>query len=124
MQRRIDERAAFLHEEAGKLEEQFERFVEGARHVQAQIAALQTQLLEAERAELGGEAFDAVEREVNVLLSDVELVRAQGSELCSKSEQYCHTVEVSEFEFFFHSLFLFFYLLVTFCEVSLSVILT
>ena len=82
------------------------------------------QLLEAERAELGGEAFDAVEREVNVLLSDVELVRAQGSELCSKSEQYCHTVEVSEFEFFFHSLSVFFHLLVTFCEVSLSVILT
>lgn len=34
-----------------------------------------------------------IEREVNTLLSDVEMIRSQGSDLCSKSEQYSKVVE-------------------------------
>lgn len=93
MQRRIDERAEFLHSEADKLEDQFQNFLEGSRHVMVQIEKLQGQLMDAESVEATREAYDVIEREVNVLLSDVELVRVQGSELCSKSEQYCKTVE-------------------------------
>lgn len=92
MQQRIDDRAEFLHDEANKLEDNFHNFLETSRQVMLQIEKLQHDLIEAERSD-SRELFDLIEREVNLILSDVELVRVQGTDLCSKSEQYSKTVE-------------------------------
>jgi dystrophin len=89
IQGRIDDRADFLRSEANKLEANFHSFLEGSRQVMLTIERLQQQLMEAEHSEV----FDSVEREVNLLLTDVEMCRVQGTELCSKSEQYSKTVE-------------------------------
>ena len=78
-----------MHSEANKLEENFHSFLESSRQVLLTIESLQHQLIEAEHSEV----FDSIERDVNLLLSDVEICRLQGTELCSKSEQYSKTVE-------------------------------
>ena len=92
MQRRIDERAEFLHDEANKLEDNFQGFMDNSRQIHLQIEKLQHELTEAERMDMR-DVLDAIEREANLLLSDVELVRVVGTDLCSKSEQYSKTVE-------------------------------
>ena len=64
------------------------------RQVLTQIEQLQHELIEAERSHHHQSAtFDKIERQVNNLTSDVEMVRAQASDLCSKSEQYSRVVE-------------------------------
>ena len=94
IQRRIDERASFLHNQASKLDESYETFLTRTRQVLIQIEHLQHELIDAERnVESPRDAFDKIEREVNTLLSDVEMIRAQGTDLCSKSEQYSKVVE-------------------------------
>jgi dystrophin len=92
MQRRIDDRAVFLHEQAKKLDESYQTFLNRTRQVLTQTESLQHELIEAERVS-SRDTFDKIEREVNTLLSDVEMIRAQATELCSKSEQYCKVVE-------------------------------
>ncbi len=92
MQRRIDDRAQFLHEQAQKLEETYVSFLNRSRQVVSQIEVLQHQLIDAERSGYK-EMYDKIEREVNTLLSDIEMIRAQGADLCSKSEQYSKVVE-------------------------------
>lgn len=101
IQRRIDERASFLHNQASKLDESYETFLTRARQVLVQLEQLQHELIEAERLHLHNadasgtarESYDRIEREVNTLLSDVEMIRAQGTDLCGKSEQYSRVVE-------------------------------
>ncbi len=92
MQRRIDDRARFLHDQAQRLEESYMSFLSRTRQCLSQIEILQHQLIEAERSGYR-EFYDKIEREVNTLLSDVEMIRAQGADLCSKSEQYSKVVE-------------------------------
>lgn len=92
IQRRIDDRAAFLHNQAKRLDESYETFLTRTRQILIQIETLQHELIDAERNE-SKEGFDKIEREVNALLSDVEMIRAQGTDLCTKSEQYSKVVE-------------------------------
>jgi dystrophin len=92
IQKRIDDRALFLQEQARKLDESYEQFLSRSHHVLMQIEQLQHELIEAERHD-ARETYDRIEREVNTLLSDVEMIRAQGADLCAKSEQYCKVVE-------------------------------
>jgi len=101
IQRRIDERATFLNNQASKLDESYETFLSRTRQVLIQLEQLQHDLIEAERLHLHNsdsstsarESYDRIEREVNTLLSDVEMIRAQGTDLCAKSEQYSRVVE-------------------------------
>jgi len=89
IQKRINDRADFLHSEASKLEASFHSFLENSRQVMLTIERLQQQLADSEHSDV----FDSIDREVNLLLSDVEMCRVQGTDLCSKSEQYTKTVE-------------------------------
>jgi len=106
IQRRIDERASFLHNQASKLDESYETFLTRTRQILVQLEQLQHDLIEAERIHLHEtnssstssssaprDAYNRIEREVNTLLSDVEMIRAQGTDLCAKSEQYSRVVE-------------------------------
>ena len=93
IQRRVDERAAFLHDQAKKLDEGYEAYFVRSRPVLLQIERLQNDLIEAERFSSRAH-LDRVEKEVNSsLLTEIESVKLQGFDLCSKSEQYSKSVE-------------------------------
>lgn len=92
LQQRIDDRAQFLNDQARRLDESYDSFLSGVKQVIIQIESLQQQLIDAERNECR-ETYNKIERDVNSLLPEVELLRQQGSDLCSKSEQYSKVVE-------------------------------
>ena len=93
MQNRIEDRSAFLHEEASKLDQSYQIFIDKIKEVLMQIDKLQCQLVDAEQKETI-ETLEFIEKEITELLRDVEEVRLKGTELCSKSEQYSKSVEV------------------------------
>lgn len=89
---RIDDREEFLNEQAKSLDESYDTFIVRNRELVSQIERLQHRLIEAERVQ-SRDQFNEIERVLNELLSDIESVRAQGTELCTKSEHYSKTVE-------------------------------
>lgn len=90
--RRVDDRAGFLHEQAKKLDESYETYFAKSRCILTQIDVFQNELIEAER--LGSrDLLDRIEKELNTFLNDIENIKLLGTDLCSKSEQYCKSVE-------------------------------
>lgn len=92
IQKRIDDRTLFLHDQAKKLEESYETFITRNHQILTQIETLQRELIDAERYQ-SQEQFDQIERALNQLLSDIEMIRSQGTDLSTKSEKYCSIVE-------------------------------
>ncbi|RMZ94153.1 dystrophin-like isoform X1, partial [Brachionus plicatilis] len=89
---RIDDREEFLNQQAKSLDDLYDSFIVRNRELVTQIERLQHRLIEAERVQ-SREQYNEIERVLNELLSDIEAVRAQGTELCTKSEHYSKTIE-------------------------------
>ena len=89
---RIDDREEFLNQQAKSLDDLYDNFIIRNRELVSQIEQLQHRLIEAERVQ-SREQYNEIERVLNELLSDIEAVRAQGTELCTKSEHYSKIVE-------------------------------
>ncbi|CAF0734079.1 unnamed protein product [Brachionus calyciflorus] len=89
---RIQEREEFLTQQARLLDDLYDSFIGKSREMINQIERLQHELIEAERSQ-ARDSIDEIERQLNEMFSEIESVRSQGTELCTKSEQYCKTVE-------------------------------
>lgn len=81
-----------MQEEAKKLDESYELFLTKINQIASEIEHQRSEIIEIERNQ-SFELLDKIEREHNQLITDIEIIRVQGSSLCAKSEKFSRLIE-------------------------------
>lgn len=74
------------------LEESYQNFINRIHELNNRIEAIQLQIINVER-NADKDKFNEIDRDLSTLLSEIEILRAHGTELSSKSEKHTKIIE-------------------------------